>query len=145
MSYIDNKSSLIREIQILELENEALRKQVKELKNMSHWTIPTRKLDGSLLSDQKHAAKIIEQICDFYGLTQAQVKGKLRLRSYVKARFVAIFLLRSRTGLSLKEIGRIFHRDHTSIIYAIKIINDVMSLKFENEYKEEIKKLLEII
>jgi len=33
MSYIDNKSSLIREIQILELENELLRKQIKQLQN----------------------------------------------------------------------------------------------------------------
>ena len=31
MSYIDNKYSLIREIQILELENELLRKQIKQL------------------------------------------------------------------------------------------------------------------
>ena len=144
MSYIDNKSSLIRELQILELENEALRKQVKELK-MSHWTIPSRKLDGSLLSDQKHAAKIIDQICEFYGLTPTQVKGKCRLRGYVKARFVAMFLLRTRTGLTLKEIGRMFHRDHTSIIHAIKTINEVMSLKFENDYQDEIKKLLQII
>ena len=33
MSYIDNKHSLIREIQILELENELLRKQIKQLKD----------------------------------------------------------------------------------------------------------------
>lgn len=33
MSYIDNKHSLIREIQILELENELLRKQIKQLQN----------------------------------------------------------------------------------------------------------------
>ena len=45
MSYIDDKRSLIREIQILELENEALRKQVKELK-MTHWTVQSRKLEA---------------------------------------------------------------------------------------------------
>ena len=33
MSYIDNKYSLIREIQILELENELLRTQIKQLKD----------------------------------------------------------------------------------------------------------------
>ena len=31
MSYIDNKSSLIRELQILELENEMLRNKIKQL------------------------------------------------------------------------------------------------------------------
>jgi regulator of replication initiation timing len=33
MSYIDNKYGLITEIQILELENELLRKQIKQLKD----------------------------------------------------------------------------------------------------------------
>jgi len=33
MSYIDNKHNLIREIQILELENELLRTQIKKLQN----------------------------------------------------------------------------------------------------------------
>ena len=33
MSYIDNKYGLIREIQILELENELLRTQIKKLQN----------------------------------------------------------------------------------------------------------------
>ena len=33
MSYIDNKHSLIREIQILELENEHLRNKIKQLQN----------------------------------------------------------------------------------------------------------------
>jgi hypothetical protein len=33
MSYIDNKHSLIREIQILELENELLRTKIKQLQN----------------------------------------------------------------------------------------------------------------
>jgi hypothetical protein len=33
MSYIDNKNSLIREIHILELENELLRTKIKQLQN----------------------------------------------------------------------------------------------------------------
>jgi hypothetical protein len=33
MSYIDDKRSLIREIQILELENELLRNKIKQLQN----------------------------------------------------------------------------------------------------------------
>lgn len=38
-----------------------------------------------------------------------------------------------------------FHRDHTSIIHAIKTIEEVLSLKYENDYQDEIKRLLEII
>ena len=112
---------------------------------MTYWTEPSRKLDKSLYNDQKHANQIINNICDFYSLTPAQIKGKCRLRGHIKGRFIAMYLLRRRTGLTLKEIGRMFHRDHTSIIHAIKTIDEVLSLKYENDYQYEIKKLLEII
>jgi chromosomal replication initiator protein len=98
-----------------------------------------------LYNEQKHANQIINDVCDFYGLTPAQIKGKCRLRSYVKGRFISMYLLRRRTGLTLKEIGRMFHRDHTSIIHAIQTIDEVLSLKYENDYQDEIKKLLSII
>jgi chromosomal replication initiator protein len=87
----------------------------------------------------------VDNVCDFYGLTTAQVKGKCRLRGYVKARFVSIYIIRKRTGLTLKEIGRLFHRDHTSIIHAVQTIEEVLSLRFDNDYQDEIKKLMEII
>jgi chromosomal replication initiator protein len=98
-----------------------------------------------LLNDQKHARQIVDNVCDFYGLTIAQVKGKCRVRGYVKARFVSIYIIRKRTGLTLKEIGRLFHRDHTSIIHAVQTIEEVLSLRFDNDYQDEIKRLMEII
>jgi chromosomal replication initiator protein len=98
-----------------------------------------------LYNEQKHANQIINDVCDFYGLTPIQVKGKSRLRGYVKARFISVYLLRKRTGLTLKEIGRMFHRDHTSIIHACQTIDEVLSLKYDNDYQEEIKKLIQII
>ena len=98
-----------------------------------------------LYNEQKHANQIINDVCDFYGLTPIQVKGKSRLRSFVKARFISMYLLRRRTGLTLKEIGRMFHRDHTSIIHAIQTVEEVLSLKYDNDYQEEIKKLIELI
>jgi chromosomal replication initiation ATPase DnaA len=74
-----------------------------------------------------------------------QIKGKSRLRSYVKARFVSMYLLRKRTDLTFMEIARMFHRDHTSVIYAFQTIEEVLSLKYDNDYQNEIKKILSII
>ena len=47
MSYIDNKSYLIKMNQILELENELLRKQIKELKQQINELLD-QKLQDSL-------------------------------------------------------------------------------------------------
>lgn len=112
---------------------------------MTYWTAPSRRLDKSLLNDQKHANQIIDNVCDFYGLTHAQIKGKCRVRGYIKGRFISMYLLRKRTGLTLKEIGRMFHRDHTSIIHACQTIDEVLSLRYENDYQDEIKRLMQII
>jgi chromosomal replication initiator protein len=112
---------------------------------MSYWTAPSRKMNKLLYNEQKHANQIIDSVCDFYGLTHAQIKGKCRLRSFVKGRFISMYLLRKRTGLTLAEIGRMFHRDHTSIIHACQTIENVMSLKYDNDYQEEIKKLCQIV
>jgi chromosomal replication initiator protein len=98
-----------------------------------------------LYNKQKHANQIINDVCDFYGITMPQIKGKCRLRSYVKARFVSMYLLRKRTDLTFMEIARMFHRDHTSVIYAFQTIEEVLSLKYDNDYQNEIKKILSII
>jgi len=112
---------------------------------MSYWTAPSRKMNKLLYNEQKHANQIINDVCDFYGLTPIQVKGKSRLRTIVKGRFISMYLIRKRTDLTFTEIARIFHKDHTSIIHACQTIEEVLSLKFDNDYQDEIKKLSKII
>ncbi len=53
------------------------------------------------------------------GLKLADLKGKSRKSTTVRARSVAIYLARQLTHLSLKEIGRYFGgRDHTTVAHA---------------------------
>lgn len=48
MSYIDNKSYLIKMNQILELENELLRKQIKDLKTKINELLDPTYNDGKI-------------------------------------------------------------------------------------------------
>ena len=48
MSYIDNKSYLFKMNQILELENELLRKQIKELKQQINELLDTTCNEGKI-------------------------------------------------------------------------------------------------
>lgn len=89
-----------------------------------------------------HATQFIKDVCDFYGLSKSEVVGKRRLRHIVKARYIAIYLIRKRTDLTLTAIAHLFNRDHTTVIYAIQTIEEVLSLKYENEFQDEIKKVL---
>ena len=109
---------------------------------MSYWTVPSKELAKMKYNRMSHATQFIEDVCNFYGLSKAELVGKRRQRHIVKARYIAIYLIRKRTDLTLSAIGHIFHRDHTTVIYAVQTIEEVLSLKYENDFQDEIKKVL---
>jgi chromosomal replication initiation ATPase DnaA len=67
------------------------------------------------------------------------------LSKVAKARFIAIYFIRNKTEFTLKTIGRMFQRDHASIIHALKTIRQVQSLHYETDIMADLKKLSNII
>lgn len=53
------------------------------------------------------------------GLTVAQMLGPCRQLRYVGARNRAIFRAAEATRLSTPQLGRLFNRHHTTILYAL--------------------------
>lgn len=87
--------------------------------------------------------KIIRAIFDNYGITGAELIGKKRTGNLVNARFIAIYLLRTLTDMSLPEIGRVFQRDHTTVMNAYNKISD--KLKSDSELEFELNNLIKEI
>lgn len=50
------------------------------------------------------------------------LKGKNRSKDMVEARHLAMHFIRTKTALTVTRIGRIFNRDHTSILYALDMV-----------------------
>lgn len=68
-----------------------------------------------------HADDIIKLICEYYGIKTTQIKGPKREASLVRARQVAMYLLKKELRLSYVEIGNILGgRDHTTIMYGVE-------------------------
>lgn len=66
---------------------------------------------------------IIQSVGNHYHLKQSAIKGGRRNKHLVRARHVAMYLLRQELNSSLEEIGQWFGgRDHTSVIHAVKKI-----------------------
>ena len=71
------------------------------------------------------------------------LKGKKRTQDIAMARHISIYIIRTMTEMSLPAIGKVFNRDHTTIINSLE--------KVENEIKGnptldiEIKALLKEI
>lgn len=63
---------------------------------------------------------IISQVCKFYSIDEAVIRGTQKNKGTAEARQVAMYLIRKLTNLSLPDIGKEFARDHSTVLYAVR-------------------------
>jgi hypothetical protein len=69
---------------------------------------------------------VIRAVCDFYGVTPAELSSACRTRQLIIPRHVAMYLAREMTPKSLPAIGRALGgRDHTTVLHAHRKIKDM--------------------
>ena len=70
---------------------------------------------------------IIRESALYYSLTEEDLRGQNRSKNTAIARQIAMYLIRTLTNLSLKEIGAEFgDRNHSTVISSIKKIEDMI-------------------
>ena len=83
-------------------------------------------------------------VCSHFNLNIHELLSPRRSRSLARPRQIAMYLAKQHTTNSLPDIGRKFsNRDHTTVIHAVKKINEL--IKNDNEIRQnviEIKKQL---
>ena len=85
-------------------------------------------------------SRILEAVATTVGIELEDLTGSSRKKALVKARHIAIFLIRESTSLSLPEIGRLMgNRDHTTIYHAHQKIQK------ELVHQPDLKNTLELI
>jgi chromosomal replication initiator protein len=72
------------------------------------------------------AEQIITITAKFSGVTTDQILGYSREREIVTSRHVAMYLVRKHCGHSLCRVGRIFNRDHATVIHAERRIRKLV-------------------
>lgn len=85
--------------------------------------------------------KIFTAVCRKYGVTRSALESPSRQKELAQPRHLCIYLIREVTGMSLPQIGKIFSRDHSTVMSSIKAIDKKCreSHTFEVEVKEMIK------
>ena len=63
---------------------------------------------------------IISQVCKFYSIDEAVLRGTLKNKGTSEARQTAMYLIRRLTNLSLPDIGKEFGKDHATVLYSIR-------------------------
>lgn len=76
---------------------------------------------------------IIEEVCKFYNLEPSILRGQSRSKDISLARQIAMYQIRRMTNLSLKEIGREFSRDHSTVLNALNRIEGLVKTDPEKE------------
>ena len=80
----------------------------------------------------------------YFNLNIQEMLSPRRSRSLARPRQIAMYLAKKYTTNSLPEIGRKFsNRDHTTVIHAVKKINELV--KNDNEIKHSITEIIKIL
>jgi len=70
---------------------------------------------------------IISQVCKFYSVDESTLRSTQKNRGTAEARQVAIYLIRKLTNLSTPDIGKELNRDHATILYSVKKVEQMLS------------------
>ncbi|ASP37135.1 chromosomal replication initiator protein DnaA [Labrenzia sp. VG12] len=72
--------------------------------------------------------EIQQVVCKHFSVTKADLLSSCRARTLVRPRQIAMYIAKVMTGRSLPEIGRRFgNRDHTTVLHAVRKIEDMVS------------------
>ena len=87
---------------------------------------------------------IINKVCDYYGISHADITGKKKSKDIVEPRMIAIYLIVELLDMPLIAVGKLFGgRDHTTIIHARDKITD--QLKTNNKIRTIVGEIKNII
>lgn len=82
--------------------------------------------------------RVIDIVSGYFHLDPDMLIKKTRKREIVMARQIAMYMLKSKTRLSLKAIGMGFGgRDHTTVIHSCQMVRDLMDI--DSGYAEDVK------
>ncbi len=109
-----NKIMALRELEGKEVDSSTVVRAVRDMFKDKSDILPSAEL-------------IIREVCKFYSVEPAALRGQSRVKDTATARQVAMYLIRSQTTLSLNDIGREFsNRDHTTVLHAINRVESRM-------------------
>ena len=100
-------------------------------------------VDPGNIPNDAMVEKILLHVSKKYGVSVDDIKSKKKTDSIANARHVSVYIIRKLTDLSLKDIGKIFARDHSTIISSINKID--INIQTVKNYETEINMLMKEI
>ena len=68
--------------------------------------------------------KIFAAVYKKFDISREDLVGKKRTKEIVTARHIAVYLIHDITEMSYPNVGKIFNRDHTTVMASLKVVTD---------------------
>ena len=78
--------------------------------------------------------KILNEVARTYNVMPTDIRGKKRNANVSAARQMTMYIIREVTGMSMEAIGQEFQRDHSTVVYSIKTMEE--NIKRDQHLKE---------
>ena len=86
---------------------------------------------SDLLGDEEPISvtidKVFAAVFRKFDISREEIVGKKRTKEIMRARHIAVYLMREITEMSLLNIGKLFERDHATIMASINVVKKKMN------------------
>ena len=83
--------------------------------------------------------RIIMAVAEHFDISTRLMMSKSRQRELVLARNMCMYIMKTYFNMTLKEIGRTFNRDHTTVIHGIRMFHQ--DRQVNEQYEQDYQKL----
>jgi len=84
---------------------------------------------GPLLDRMPHAVHTLLVVAGYCGVLADDIVGRSRITKIANARHVVAYLLSTDCQMSSVHIGRVLNRDHSSVLYGIRHIRELVEVR----------------
>ncbi|MBO4213179.1 MAG: chromosomal replication initiator protein DnaA [Clostridia bacterium] len=84
-------------------------------------------------SPTETAEKVIASVSKIYDVPVEDIKSKKRSKEISTARHVSVYVIRKVTQMPVVDIGKIFNRDHTTVLASIDVVSNEIASNPETE------------
>lgn len=80
----------------------------------------------------------------YYGRSKKELLGRTRKQPISRIRQAAMYFIRRNTSMTLEDIGELFGRDHTTVVHAIRRVNQFLTHPDLEKELNELEKRIDI-
>ena len=72
--------------------------------------------------------RILQIVSSYMDISISEMKGRTRMRKAVEARQAFFYIYYNLIPITYRELGYILNRDHATVIYSIKTVENIISV-----------------